>query len=71
MPDNYTTIQGDTWDIISKRVTGSEMYAADFITLNYHHQNTVIFGAGVVLQVPVITRQQQNEINLPPWRRAR
>lgn len=69
MANIYRTIQGDTWDIISKNAYGSEKYVDVLITENNQHRNTVFFGAGIELIVPEITTEQQ-ESNLPPWRRS-
>ena len=30
----YKTIQGDTWDIVAKKLLGSEMYMSDLIRVN-------------------------------------
>lgn len=63
----YTTIQGDTWDVIALKTTGSEMNMNKLIENNITHRDTVIFGAGVVLDIPDIPTSV-NEL-LPPWKR--
>ena len=64
------TIQGDTWDILSKRLYGSEMFMNTLIAANIEHRKTVIFSAGVVLEVPDIDKAKIDyETNLPPWKR--
>ncbi len=63
----YTTIQGDTWDVIALKTTGSEMNMNKLIESNITHRDTVIFGAGVVLDIPDIPTSV-NEL-LPPWKR--
>lgn len=66
---NYTTNQGDTWDVISLKSYDSELFASELIAANYAHRNTAIFSAGVQLNVPDISTQTITNTNLPPWRR--
>lgn len=67
----YTTTQGDTWDIIAKNKYGSEMFMDVLIKANISHRKTVIFPAGVVLEVPEIdTTSAEYEANLPVWKRT-
>lgn len=71
MPDKrrYTTVQGDTWDIISKKLYGNEGFVDALISANWQQQTLVIFPAGIVLDVPVITQPERQSVNMPPWRR--
>lgn len=70
MANTYRTVQGDTWDIISKKQYGSEKFVDVLITENYKQRNTMIFGAGVVINVPDVSEDVQQSQNLPPWRRS-
>ncbi len=66
----YKTIQGDTWDIICYRLypnVGKEMCMDKLISSNSDHVNTVIFPAGVYLNVPKITESVISD--LPPWKK--
>jgi phage tail protein X len=66
----YTTVAQDTWDIIAKRVYGSEALMDQLIRANLQHRKTVFFSAGVVLNVPDIdTDSMEFAENLPPWKR--
>nr|DAL77730.1 MAG TPA: tail protein [Bacteriophage sp.] len=66
----YTTVAHDTWDIIAKRVYGSEALMDQLIRANLQHRKTVFFSAGVVLNVPDIdTDSMEFAENLPPWKR--
>lgn len=67
---NYTTTQGDTWDIISLKMYGSELFTDRLVSANFAQRNTAIFGAGVVLTVPQVNANQIQSTNLPPWRRG-
>lgn len=65
------TISGDTWDILSKKAYGTEMFMDVLMRANITHRKAVIFPAGVVLNVPDIdTATIENQTNLPPWKRA-
>lgn len=64
----YTTILGDTWDIIALKTLGSEMYLSRIIEANTHYADIITFSAGVVLNIP----ESSPEIDggLPPWKRG-
>lgn len=49
-----TTRQGDTWDILSKRLYGNEHYMEKLIEANLEHRKTVVFSYGTVINVPDI-----------------
>ena len=72
---NFKTVvthQGDTWDILAKKIYGNELFMEELIKANIHFRKTVIFSAGVVLNVPdVDTTSADFEGNLPPWKRGR
>lgn len=65
-----TTKQGDTWDIVSKRAYGSEMYMHVLLNANISHRKTVIFPAGVVLNVPAVDTITVESEDLPPWKQG-
>lgn len=71
MPKTYTTQQGDTWDIISLHVYGSEKYGDVLIEANWQENQRVFFPAGITLKVPDLAQQIRDDRNLPPWRRDR
>jgi phage tail protein X len=64
----YTTIQGDTWDSIAHKLYGSSLQLERLMEANPQHMRIVVFGAGVVLQVPELP--EQPAAGLPPWRRT-
>lgn len=64
----YTTVLGDTWDIISYKLYGTEMHAGDLMDANPEHITVVLFSAGTKLKVPDIEVQTSN--NQPPWKRG-
>lgn len=67
---NYTTVQGDTWDIISYKMYGSELFTDKLIQQNFKQRDVSIFGAGVSLDIPDVTPLELQSTNLPPWRRG-
>lgn len=68
MPNTYSTISGDTWDIIALRTMGNESFTGNLINANPESVETVIFPAGITLRIPEIPAQEPSG-NLPPWRR--
>lgn len=65
--DTYIAKQGDTWDLISYNVYGSEYYVTELILANYDYTDVVIFDGGEVLQIPVLSTNDTS--TLAPWRR--
>lgn len=69
--NTYTTILGDTWDLISLKVYGNTKYTDMLTAANQNEEllSTVIFSAGTIINVPEIsTDQRQAGESLPPWR---
>lgn len=67
MRKTYTTIQGDMWDLIAKRLYDDEAVLNVLLAANPAYIDTVVFPAGVVLVVPEYTAPVTSI--LPPWRR--
>lgn len=68
MSDTYTTISGDTWDIVAYKVYGNEMYMDILIKANLEYKDIYIFPAGVVLVIPEIDLEVSE--SLPPWKQG-
>ena len=68
MSDTYTTRQGDTWDLIAFRLTGSAEQTVALMQANPKYSNIFVFSAGVVLDVPDFETIVDVD-TLPPWRR--
>lgn len=66
----YTTIQGDSWDLISYKIFGLEKYAPKIMSANIFYRDVQIFEAGIVLAIPDISEEEINneKQGLPPWR---
>ncbi|WP_421663658.1 tail protein X [Lysinibacillus telephonicus] len=62
----YTTIQGDTWDIIAYRVYGTSFVMSQLMQANPDYMKIGVFSAGTVLKMPDIDTTEANE-ELPPW----
>lgn len=67
MPSTYTTTQGDMWDLISKKVYGTELALNVLLAANLEYINTAVFSGGVVLALPTYSAPKSS--TLPPWRR--
>lgn len=69
MSTTYTTIQGDTWDVIAKRVLGSTSYTGYLLMANLRKVDYLFFPAGVELVIPDVDK------TIPsapvPWKGAR
>ena len=63
----YKTIQGDTWDMAAYKSLGDENETSRLIMANSQIADTVIFSAGVILNVPDTVSKEST--NIPPWRR--
>lgn len=67
---NYTTISGDTWDLIAFKCyegLGGEKLTSLLIDYNSTYRETVIFQAGVTLNIPEAYIPVSK--SLPPWMR--
>lgn len=67
----YVTQQGDTWDIIAKRLFGDELRMDELLVANAQYRAVVIFPAGVELNVPESATSVNTDDTLPPWKRGR
>ena len=64
--EQYTTVQGDTWDIIAKKVYGNEKYAGNLMEHNRLLLEYMIFPGGITLDIPELT--EETDPDLPIWR---
>lgn len=65
----YRTVQGDTWDIIAKKLDWPETYLHFLMKANPDHQAIFFFPAGIELVVPDVDEPTE-EIKRPPWQRT-
>ena len=64
----YTTVQGDTFDLIAYKCYGDPDLIAPIIRANSKHTETAVFDFGEVLTIPDIEKTDES-IYLPPWRK--
>lgn len=64
--NSYTTVQGDTWDLIAYKIWGSEYLLPLLFEANLAHVNTLIFKAGVTLNIPEI-ETETDMVDRPIW----
>ena len=67
MPDVYTTIQGDMWDMIAYKVYGKEACMGKLMQANTKYMNIAVFPQGIKLNCPAV--KVEDKSFLPPWRR--
>jgi len=69
MPDyfNYTTMAGDTWDILALDAYNDELKSSIIIQANPQYSNVLVFSAGIVLKIPII--EDTVAETLPPWKK--
>lgn len=67
MTKTYTTVQGDTWDLIAYKLYGAETGAAALLEANPELSSIVVFPAGLEVTAPAYTKPTTDR--LPPWRR--
>ena len=65
--EEYRTIQGDTWDMIAKKVYGAERHLDYLMASNFELLDSFIFPAGIVVKVPELPAEISED--LPSWRR--
>lgn len=65
--EEYRTIQGDTWDMIAKKVYGAERHLDYLMASNFDLLDYFIFPAGIVVKVPELPAKMSED--LPSWRR--
>lgn len=61
----YTTRQGDTWDILSHDIYGSEKLMHVLIAANPAFANTIIFTSGIQLIIPETPQTNTNSMRAP------
>lgn len=69
MHSTYTTISGDTWDMIAYKTTGNELYKNDIMKKNMAYREIVVFPAGILMHIPEIKPKISD--SLPPWKKGK
>lgn len=62
---NYTTIQGDTWDMVAKKVYDDESYTSLLMEANPQLLDYFVFPEGIVITVP---EKPEETDDMPEWR---
>jgi len=67
----YTTISGDTWDIIARKAYGDELKADRLMQEreNLPLLDYQVFPSGMVVTIPDISEEDAYEADLPDWRK--
>ncbi|WP_433595127.1 tail protein X [Lysinibacillus xylanilyticus] len=62
---SYTTVQGDTWDLIAYKLWGSEYLLPLLFEVNPQCRDILIFEGGLLLNVPEVSVEDIRE--RPEW----
>ena len=67
----YKTVSGDTWDLISYKLYGSELYFHQLMRANINLLSIAVFDSNIPIIVPEIDVSNNNvdKSKLPPWKR--
>lgn len=67
----YKTVSGDTWDLISYKLYGSEQYFHQLMRDNLNLLTIAVFDSNIPIIVPEITpiASAVETSKLPPWKR--
>lgn len=67
----YKTVSGDTWDLISYKLYGSEQYFYQLMRANLTLLSIAVFDSNIPIIVPEITpiASAVETSKLPPWKR--
>jgi len=65
----YTTVGGDTFDIIAKKFYGNENRIDILIKNNPDYLDTIYFSAGTEIYIPDLSPDKIRNDGLPPWRK--
>lgn len=65
MASTYTTIQGDTWDLIAYKTLGSEYLLPLLLEANQKYRKVVVFSGGIVLNIPEVDTDEVTD--RPEW----
>lgn len=68
MRNTHITVEGDTFDGLALKYYNDEKMASAIMQANPDHCDTLIFEAGVPLEIPAVSTVTLPE-TLPPWRR--
>lgn len=63
----YTTVQGDTFPLVSFKAYGDERFSNILIHANAKYANVIVFDSDITLWIPFVEETEFEEI--PPWRR--
>lgn len=69
MDKTYTTVQGDTWDLIAFKKLGNEKRMDKLIEANPDYRDTFLFSAGINLIIPQIDIDSLSKDPKPPWQK--
>lgn len=66
----YTTVSGDTFDLIAHRLYGNCRRVKTLMQANSQYLDILVFPAGLVLTVPELEDSSADHAGVPPWRKS-
>lgn len=63
----YTTIQGDTWDMIAKKMYGDEFMMDLLMDYNPDYLDIVVFDSDYILEIPPIEIYEEEDDRGALW----
>lgn len=67
--EEYTTLKGDTFDLIALDFYDDEFMASKIIKENPFYSDVLVFEAGEILYIPMFEEETADVDSMPPWRR--
>lgn len=68
MAGTYKSIQGDTWDMIAKKVYGTERHMDFLMEHNFPLLDYFVFPTGIIISIPELPEEET--VELPAWRKG-
>jgi phage tail protein X len=65
----YTTMEGDRWDLIAWRCYGDPYAYVEIVAVNRHVPIVPVLDGGLTIYVPLREPAQLDITKLPPWKR--
>lgn len=69
--ETYSCAAGETFDLVARKLFGSERYAAELLCVNPETCRKAMFSGGEKLRIPVISLPEEDGNGMPlaaPWR---
>ncbi|QNM15519.1 tail protein X [Fusobacterium hominis] len=65
--NTYTTVPGDTWDLVAFKIFGDERFTGQLLKSNPSLTKLVILPPGLIIKLPKLNNTDENMEVSPPW----